>query len=179
MLASPSIYSSAAERRTPWECFERWINLEGLPADMVKTHYFRAYNNRIEAARRNLVNQANLQVATAPAQGSVAAPVRPRRTTDSQRVERRRNSKHLNLIDAMRKVAKKRETAQQKQQHAQNQANLRKQPEANPQAMPKHTPQQISKLKHDRELQLQERLQRTIAQQEQARRVSCYDFLED
>lgn len=176
MLASRSMYSSAAERRTPWECFERWINLEGLPADMVKTHYFRAYNNRIEAARRSLLHQAQIQAATpAPAPGSVATPARQiRRTTDSQRVERRRNSKHLNLIDAMRKVAKKRETALQKQQHAQNQANMRKQPDAAPQNMPKHTPQQISKLKHDRELQLQERLQRTIAQQEQARRVSFY-----
>ena len=176
LLGSKSIYSSGAERRTPWECFERWITLEGLPADMVKTHYFRAYNNRIEAARRSLQHQAQLQAAQpAPAPGSAAAPLRPiRRSTDAQRVTQRRNQKHLSLIDAMRKVAKKRETAQQKQQHAQNQANMRKQPENPNSQIAKHTPQQISKLKHDREVQLAERLQRSLAQQEQARRVSIY-----
>src|SRR5690606_32826920 len=49
ILTSKSMYSSGAERRTPWECFERWINLEGLPADMQKTQYFKTYNNRLEA----------------------------------------------------------------------------------------------------------------------------------
>lgn len=175
MMAPKSLFTSAAERRTPWECFERWITLEGLPADMVKTHYFRAYNNRMDAARRSLAQQAQLQAAqqALPNGNAAANPLRQiRRTTDTQRVERRRNAKHITLIDAMRKVAKKRETAQQKQQHAQNQATVRKQSEN---AQPatngvKHTPAQISKLKHERELALQERIARAGAIQEQQRR---------
>lgn len=173
MLASKAIYSSAAERRTPWECFERWIHLEGLPADMQKTHYFRAYNNRLEAAQRTLLLQVQAQAAQPPpAAGSVAAPIRQlRRSTTSVRVERRRNQKHLTLVDAMRKLAKKRETALQKQQHTQNLANLRKQNETPQPTMNKHTPQDFSKLKHEREVQMQERVARMQMQQEAHRRV--------
>ncbi len=175
ILGNKGIYTAAPERRTPWECFERWINLEGLPSDMVKTNYFRAYNNRIENARRNLVHQAQIQAAQpAPAPGGSAAPIRqPRRSTDSVRVEIRKNTKHFSLLDAMRKVYKKREVAVSKQQHAQQQANMRKQPEA-PANMMKHTPQQISKLKHDREVQLAERMARNQLMQDQARRVNYY-----
>lgn len=114
-LSSPSIYSSGAERRTPWECFERWVGLEGLPADMSKTQYFRAYHARLEAAQRNILAQQQ----TALQQQSSSAPQVPMRRRSAQpiRVDRRKNNKHLALVDAMRKLAKKRETAVQKQQH--------------------------------------------------------------
>ena len=114
-LSSPSIFSSGAERRTPWECFERWVGLEGLPADMSKTQYFRAYHARLEAAQRNILAQQQ----AAQQQQSGSAPQIPmrRRTAQPVRVDRRKNNKHLALVDAMRKLAKKRETAVQKQQH--------------------------------------------------------------
>ena len=114
-LTPKSAYYSGHERRTPWECFERWIGLEGLPEAMSKTPYFRAYHARIEAAgRRILAQQQAAQEAAANGQTSV---VPKRRTTQPVRVERRRATKHLAMIDAMRKLAKKRETALQKQQH--------------------------------------------------------------
>lgn len=114
-LSSSSIFSSGAERRTPWECFERWIGLEGLPAEMSKTQYFRAYHSRLQAAQRTHEAQ---QQALQQQQGSNAPhlPVR-RRTTQPYLVDRRKNDKHLRLVDAMRKLAKKRETALHKQQH--------------------------------------------------------------
>ena len=114
-LSSPSIFSSGAERRTPWECFERWVGLEGLPADMSKTQYFRAYHARLEAAQRNILAQQQ----AAQQQQSGSAPQLPMRRRSAQpiRVDRRKNNKHLALVDAMRKLAKKRETAVQKQQH--------------------------------------------------------------
>ena len=114
-LSSPSIFSSGAERRTPWECFERWVGLEGLPADMSKTQYFRAYHARLEAAQRNILAQQQ----AAQQQQSGSAPQIPMRRRSAQpiRVDRRKNNKHLALVDAMRKLAKKRETAVQKQQH--------------------------------------------------------------
>lgn len=111
---SPS-FTSGAERRTPWECFERWIGLEGLPADMSKTPYFRAYHQRLETAQRNVLAQQQA-AQQQQAQQPNAPPVR-RRTTQPLRVDRRRSSKHITLLDGMRKLAKKRETMLQKQQH--------------------------------------------------------------
>lgn len=153
MLASKSLFSSGAERRTPWECFERWIHLEGLPADMQKTHYFRAYNSRVEAANRNVMAQQTPQPANS-AQGQVQQ--QRRRTTTSVRVERRRNQKHLTLVDAMRKLAKKRETNLQKQQHAASLAAMRKAQEVPQQRGPLKTPQQLSKIKYEHEQRLKE-----------------------
>ena len=114
-LSSPSMFSSGAERRTPWECFERWISLEGLPVEMAKTAYFRTYTARLQSAQTTVEAQRQ---ALQQQQGHSAnqIPLRPRTTLPLQ-VERRKNARHLHLIDAMRKLAKKRETALHKQQH--------------------------------------------------------------
>ncbi|QSZ37664.1 hypothetical protein DSL72_008763 [Monilinia vaccinii-corymbosi] len=168
MLTSRSFLSSGAERRTPWECFERWITLEGLPTDMQKTAYFKAYNNRMESAQRNLQALANQAPQQANANGQIIAP--RRRTTSSQRVEKRRNQKHLTLVDAMRKLAKKRESSAQKQQLSAAQAAARR-PAEQPQqwGAPIKTPQEFSRLKHDRDEAMRERLA-IYQQREQARR---------
>ena len=170
MLTSRSLFSSGAERRTPWECFERWISLEGLPADMQKTHYFRAYNSRLEAANRNVTAQA----AQAPQQVNGQGVVQPprRRSTISFRVERRRQQKHLTLVDAMRKLAKKRETSIQKQQHAAGLAAMRKAQEVPQPRATLHTPQDFSKLKFEREERMKEQMQMYAQRQEAQRRVS-------
>jgi chromatin modification-related protein VID21 len=109
------MFSSGAERRTPWECFERWISLEGLPAEMSKTQYFRAYHSRLQAAQKTHEAQ---QQALQQNQGSNTPhlPMR-RRSTQPHLVDRRKNDKHLRMLEAMRKLAKKRETALHKQQH--------------------------------------------------------------
>ncbi|KAI9873876.1 MAG: chromatin modification- protein VID21 [Pleopsidium flavum] len=169
-LSTPSLFSSGAERRTPWECFERWVGLEGLPADMSKTQYFRAYHARLEAAQRTLVTQQ--QVAQQQQGNNPAQPPVRRRTAQPVRVERRKNNKHLALMDAMRKLAKKRETSIQKQQHAAGLAALRKANEATQPRAPVHTPQDFSRLKYDRECKMQERAdayrQQVLAQQRAA-----------
>ena len=128
-LTSPSQFTSGAERRTPWECFERWIGLEGLPVEMSKTQYFRAYHQRLETAQRNVLAQqqaAQQQVAQQQQQGNnpQAQNLVRRRTTTPVRFDRRRSSKHLALLDAMRKLAKKRETMLQKQQHGKSNSCL-------------------------------------------------------
>ncbi|KAJ5176225.1 Chromatin modification-related protein eaf1 [Penicillium canariense] len=170
-LTSPSLFTSGAERRTPWECFERWVGLEGLPADMSKTQYFRAYHQRLETAQRTVLAQqqaAQQQQQQAANNGQAQQPVR-RRTTQPLRVDRRRSSRHLALLDAMRKLAKKRETILQKQQHASHLASLRKANEANQPKPPISSPAEFSRLKHEREMKLQERQeqyrQQMIAQQ--------------
>jgi chromatin modification-related protein VID21 len=120
-LSTRSPFHSGADRRTPWECFERWISLEGLPADMSKTPYFRAYHSRIEAAGRHVIAQQ--EAAQRQAGGNPALTAR-KRTTQPIRVERKKNQRHLAMLDAMRKLAKKRETALQKQQHGKILAKL-------------------------------------------------------
>ena len=113
-LSFPSLFTSGAERRTPWECFERWIGIEGLPTDMAKMAYFRAYHGRLDAAQRtiNATNQALQQQ-----HGNNPQVTIRRRTSQPVRVQQRRQSKHLVMVQAMSKLAKRRETAAQKQQH--------------------------------------------------------------
>jgi chromatin modification-related protein VID21 len=80
---------------------------------MAKTAYFRAYHQRLETAQRNVMAQ---QAAIQAQQGNNAAQPIRRRTTQPIRVDRRRSTKHLALLDGMRKLAKKRESALVKQQ---------------------------------------------------------------
>ncbi len=114
-LTTSSMYHSQAERRTPWECFERWISLEGLPVEMAKIQYFRAYHSRLQAAQKTVEAQ-HQAIQQAHGNNPAQLPMR-RRTTQPCSVERRKTVKHIHLIDAMRKLAKKRETALHKQQH--------------------------------------------------------------
>jgi len=173
MLQSKSMFSSGAERRTPWECFERWVSLEGLPGDMQKTQYFRAYTSRLDAANRNVTAMA-AQPQQANANGQIQPP--RRRTTSSVRVERRRNQKHLTLVDAMRKLAKKRENAAQKQQQAAGLAASRKAPDAAQQRAPPRTPMEFSKLKHEQMEKMRENMMAMQQRQEAQRRVSLSTF---
>ncbi|KAJ9606137.1 RNA polymerase II transcription elongation factor SpEAF [Cladophialophora chaetospira] len=153
-LTPPSLYTSGADRRTPWECFERWIGLEGLPADMSKTAYFKTYSGRIEAAGRHVA--AQIEEAQRRAGANVQISAR-RRTTQPVKVERKRTQRHLAMLDAMRKLAKKRETALQKQQHQADLAAMRKVNDANVPKPSYKTPAEFSQLKQEREQKLAER----------------------
>ncbi|KAI0024907.1 hypothetical protein F4780DRAFT_723515 [Xylariomycetidae sp. FL0641] len=172
ILASKSMFGSAAERRTPWECFERWVMLEGLPHDMQKTQYFKLWQNRIESAT-SLIRQQNhtalQQQAQQQQQAGANGPVAPlprRRMSLPLRVERRRNQKHLTMIDAMRKLAKKRETALQKQQHAAHLAAMRKASEPPQPKPPTKTPREYSIMRWERDQAMAEKLAERMAQQQ-------------
>lgn len=172
MISTKSCFASGAERRTPWECFERWVQLEGLPNDMSKTQYFQTYQKRIDAAQRVIMQQSQAAQQQVGPNGAVT-PVPRRRPTTTMRVERRRNQKHLALIDAMRKLAKKRETTIQKQQHAASLAAMRKANEVQQQRGPNKTPRDYSLMRHERDQQLAEKMaQYAQRQQEAHRRVS-------
>lgn len=171
LLSTKSLFTSGAERRTPWECFERWINLEGLPADMQKTQYFKAYNSRIEAAQRVIMQQNQISAQQANASGGAVAAVR-RRPSVPLRVERRRNQKHLTLIDAMRKLAKKRETTVQKQQHTASQNAANKKTNDPISQRPTKTPRDYSLLRWERDQALAEKMAQYAQRQEAQRRVS-------
>lgn len=195
MLSTKSIFPSGAERRTPWECFERWVMLEGLPHDMSKTQYFKLWQNRIDQAQQ-VIRQHNANALTQQAQqqqqqqqqaqqqaqqtpqqqaqqNGSAGPVTPiirKRLSLPVKVERRRNQKHLTMIDAMRKLAKKRETAVTKQQHAATAAQMRKQQEQpQPRAGPIKTPREYSIMRWERDQAMAERLAERMAQHQQQR----------
>ena len=185
MLSTKSVFASGAERRTPWECFERWVMLEGLPHDMQKTQYFKLWQGRIDSAQQTirqqnqnaLAQQAQQQQQPPPQQSQTpnggSGPVTPivrRRLSLPVKVERRRNQKHLTMIDAMRKLAKKRETTVQKQQHAAGIAAMRKAQEQ-PQARvgPIKTPREYSIMRWERDQAMAERLAERMAQHQQQR----------
>ncbi|RYP06893.1 hypothetical protein DL765_009316 [Monosporascus sp. GIB2] len=173
MLASKSMFVSGAERRTPWECFERWVMLEGLPNDMQKTQYFKLWQGRIEAAQQT-IRQQNQNAAQQHAQQQQQAgangpttPIPRRRPSLPLRVERRRNQKHLTMIDAMRKLAKKRETAIHKQQQAAQLAAMRKQNEAPQPKVTTKTPREYSIMRWERDQAVAERLAERMNQHRQ------------
>ena len=112
----PQAFKSSAERRTPWECFERWVELEQLPAEMRKTMYFKTWFSRLEQSQRAAEERYQRQVAALQQQsGGNAQHVPLRRRTMPTRVDKRRNSRYLWLVDAMRKGARKKEQAAFKQ----------------------------------------------------------------
>ena len=172
LLSTRSLFTSGAERRTPWECFERWILLEGLPADMQKTQYFKAYNSRIDAAQRVIAQQNQIASQQANASGGAITPLR-RRPSIPTRVERRRNQKHLTMLDAMRKLAKKRETAIQKQQHSAAQNSATKKTSDNISQRPRKTPRDYSLLRWERDQALAEKMAQYAQRQDAQRRVSA------
>ena len=197
-LTLPSIFSSGAERRTPWECFERWISLEGLPVEMAKIPYFRAYHARLQAAQKTVESS---QLAQQQQQGGSGAQLPSRRrTTQPYSVERRKEQRHLHLIDAMRKLAKKRETALNKQQHGMflafrldtylihiafngsmsprltweivaTMAAMRKAQEGPKARKEMHTPQEFSRLKYTQQLKYEEQARQYRAQMLQHQKV--------
>lgn len=146
LMTPPTLYTSGQERRTAWECFERWIGLEGMPADMAKTPYFKTYSNRIETAQRNVQAQweeherRNNQVLS-----------NRRKTTLPVRVERKHNRRHLFMLDAMRKLAKKREAIRQKQMQSADLAAMRKSNDIHAPRPGFKTPAEWSQLKFERE----------------------------
>ena len=184
MLSTKSVFVSGAERRTPWECFERWVMLEGLPNDMQKTQYFKLWQSRIDQAQQ-IIKQQNATALQQHQQqmqqqagnsGSVTPIIPRRRPSLPFKVERRRNQKHLTMIDAMRKLAKKREAALQKQQNAANLAASRPKPNEAPPRGQIKTPREYSIMRWERDQAMAEKLAERMAvhqqRQEQQRRVS-------
>ena len=110
-MTLPSRYKSGMERRTPWECFERWVELETLPAEMRKTMYFKTWFSRLEQSQQAVERRYQAQVQAIQAAQNGAQPVHApmRRRTLPSRVEKRKNTRYLWLVDAMRKLARKRE----------------------------------------------------------------------
>ncbi|KAK6343883.1 hypothetical protein TWF696_007537 [Orbilia brochopaga] len=196
-----SFLQSGADRRSLWECFERWYMLDTQNQELIKGPFFKPVQQRLELAARapahTTVQQqqaANASASAVPGGASstggqnAGAPANTpaqqlkRRTSQPMRVERKRNTRAINMVEQMRKLAKKREMQANKQVQSTNIA-IKKQQEQSAQAAagPKteqYTPQQVSRMKHERELlhrqqaqmaqmaQLQRRQQAQASQQQ-------------
>jgi chromatin modification-related protein VID21 len=120
-LALSSRYTGGMERRSDWECFERWVELETMPVEMRKTVYFKTWGHRLAQSEKVAERRHEAQVAAAREahQQSGASgqqlSIPARRKTVPSRVEKRKNTRHLWTVDAMRKLARKREAAAYKQ----------------------------------------------------------------
>jgi chromatin modification-related protein VID21 len=171
-ISSKSLFISGEERRTPWECFERWVQLEGYPNDVARTQYFQTYQRRIDQAQRAIA-LANHNASQQAAPNGAVVP--RRRPTLPLRVERRTSRRHLALIDAMKKLAKKREAAAAKQQQSTNTQSRRTSTEAPQQKLNIKTPEDYARARYERDKQMTEKIARTLAaqQQEAQRRVSA------
>ncbi|KAI1327883.1 hypothetical protein F5Y16DRAFT_370590 [Xylariaceae sp. FL0255] len=197
LLSAKSLYVSATERRSPWECFERWVMLEGLPHDMQKTQYFKLWQSRIEQAQQYLrqqqqlmsqqqmqqqalqqaqsQNQSQSQPGQQSSQAGTNVPTTPlagqRRVYPYSlpvRIPRRRNGKHYIMLESMRKIAKKREAAAQKAQQNAQLAAARKANEAPQAKPPSKTPREYSIMRWERDQALAEKVaERMAAQQRQ------------
>ncbi|KAG8161571.1 hypothetical protein KVR01_008558 [Diaporthe batatas] len=162
-VSSKSLFISGEERRTHWECFERWVQLEGFPNDVARTQYFQTYQRRIDQAQRAIA-MANQM---ASQQAAPNGPVVPRRRqTTPLRVERRANRRHFALIDAMKKQEKKREAAKAKQQQSTNNQSRRTSTEATQQKLNIKTPEDYARARYERDRQMTEKIARTLAAQQ-------------
>jgi chromatin modification-related protein VID21 len=163
-------YHSGAERRSPWECFERWMSIENVPPDFNKSPWYKGVQQRLEIAQRS--SQQHIQAA---ASGSQHVNTLKRRGTLPTKVDRRRATRTFTQMEAMRKLSKKRETTLTKQ--AQSNRGLNPLPYPNPSmlttpaaaqvaAMRKQssntnnsqlrTPQYFSTMKHEKDIKAME-----------------------
>lgn len=168
---------TANERRSSWECFERWLMLEQLPPEVSQHPAFIRYFAMIKNAQQRLIAAHQAVVQQQQAKGrQIPQGLMRVRTNEPQRVEHRHSpSRTFLMFDAMRRLAKKRETNYHKLQQAVQVAAQRKVAEANQQSqqqspsIPISTPQELSRMKHERELKQQEQFrQQQIAHQRAA-----------
>ena len=89
-----------------------------MPTDMKKTMYFKTWFQRLEQSQQAAERRYQAQVAAIQqqaAQSGAQAHIPIRRRTVPTRVEKRRSARYLWMVDAFRKLAKKREQAAWKQ----------------------------------------------------------------
>ncbi|KAF2481061.1 hypothetical protein BDY17DRAFT_300634 [Neohortaea acidophila] len=156
------VFKSSSERRTPWECFERWVELEQLPAEMKKTIYFKTWYQRLEQSQQAAERRYQAQVAALQAASNGQASHIPmRRRTVPSRVEKRKNTRYIWMTDAMRKLARKKEQQAFKQAEAHRAAAQRKAQAENNQPRSKiPSPREFSDKRYEKDVQDAEKMRK-------------------
>lgn len=112
-LQPEGMWHSGSERRSAWECFERYAQIEEIPQDFYKAPLARLVQTRLDVASRVGGHYAP---GSAGSQGANQM-VQKRRGTQPIQVQKRRTSRTTTIFEGMRKLAKKRESQVQKQQN--------------------------------------------------------------
>lgn len=116
-LTPRSAFVSASNRRTPWECYERLISMEGASTDLGTRQYAKQFQSQMDKIRMRWSHIVQQQLQSAQNAGQ---QTQVPRFPIPARVERKPASKRFPaLVDAARKVARKRESseANRKQTH--------------------------------------------------------------
>lgn len=127
-MSSKSEYVPGSDRRTVWECFERYVTSETNPSDLQSRPYLKPFYSRYSQARAHFEEsqramQQQLQQARENGQNTPIIP--PKVFPEPRRVDRKPSRRFMALLDAARRLARKRETAATKQERSQhNEGNL-------------------------------------------------------
>ncbi|KAF8426422.1 hypothetical protein EV426DRAFT_704373 [Tirmania nivea] len=156
---------SASDRRSPWECFERYLQIEPPTAEFLKSPYYKGIQQRLDISGKAGVSSAATGNPPNGNGGSgTSTPTIRRRGNAPLRVERRKNTKFVHLFESMRKLAKRRELSLTKQQSAAGMANRKAEQQS--QTKPKlqnFVPAHFSKMKHEREMKIERQARENAA----------------
>lgn len=111
------------ERRSIWDCYERFSNLEAQPdVDPTQRSFLKPFLQKLQMAHHNFdeaQRAAQLQVQQAREAGQPAPGPPLKAFPVPRRVDRKSSKRFLAMLDAARKLARKRETALSKQEKSQ------------------------------------------------------------
>ena len=128
MNSKTSVFKSNIERRTPWECYERLLSMELAPNDAQARQYLRPFTTRLEKAQVDfLARQKELQTRLVEEAKHHESPqaITNKRFPTPMKVDKKPTKRFLALLDASRKLARKREnTILKQQQNAQQQEGM-------------------------------------------------------
>lgn len=159
LLAADSFNSSrvtiSTDKRTPWECFERWSSRFGSghrlhpdvnsPVNAERTPPPASTSAQGQMTTRGVKRLANMSVTQNQSPGAGL-------TSDAKK--RRR---HTFMYETMRKAAKKREAAQKASMNQRKASNIHD-THGQYQKMPKLTPAELSRMKYEKESREQQEL---------------------
>lgn len=115
LMSSKAQFVPVSDRRTPWECYERLMGMEGPPADTNLRQYYRHFQYRIEQAKvRWQAEQAKQQALQNPTVISIP-PLQVRRFPSPVRVDKKVNKRFMAMLGGARTLARKRESIANKQ----------------------------------------------------------------
>ncbi|KAG1749128.1 uncharacterized protein EDB91DRAFT_1235613 [Suillus paluster] len=152
LLVADSFNSSrvtiSTDKRTPWECFERWSSCFG------SGHRFHPDERTPPPASTSAQGQMTTRGVKRLANMSVTQNQSPGAGLSSDTKKRRR---HTFMYETMRKAAKKREAAQKASINQRKASNIHD-THGQYQKMPKLTPAELSRMKYDKESREQQEL---------------------
>ncbi|OAX43813.1 hypothetical protein K503DRAFT_861974 [Rhizopogon vinicolor AM-OR11-026] len=142
----------STDRRTPWECFERWSSRFGSghadvssPANVECTPPPASTSAQGQMTTRGVKRLASMTVAQNQSTGA------------GQTSDTKKRRRHTFMYETMRKAAKKREAAQKASMNQRKASNIHD-THGQYQKMPKLTPAELSRMKYEKESREQQEL---------------------